>query len=177
MASKRAVEFDVPAVNRRETSYAVSSPESFVSAGQRRPQTFDDCVPEAVDPFDDEFEEEEIVFDRFAPLSGMFHAGTPRVANRRDPALARLVGEALESEFEASEYPRSEIKDIRSTDSRKDSGGRSPRRALEPGQQSIRLAVVDDAMSAESMAPHKIPFVERTSRGDNTGTIAAGGYE
>ena len=164
------VEFDIPAVNRRETSYAVSSPESFVSAAHRRPQTFDDCVPEAVDPFDDEFEEEEIVFDRFAPLSGMFHAGTPRVANRRDPALARLVGEALESEFEASEYPRSEIKDIRSTDSRKDSASKSTRRAIEPGQQSIRLAVVDDAMPPESMAPHKIP-VRREERPVETAPV------
>ena len=55
----------------------------------RRPRVFHDRVPDAVDPFDDRFEEEELVLDSFATLAGIFRPRTPRVENRRDPAFAR----------------------------------------------------------------------------------------
>jgi type II secretory pathway predicted ATPase ExeA len=155
-----AVNFDAPAVVRRDMSASIGErQEVLASSAQRRPRTFDDCVPEAVDPFADEFEEEEVVLDRFSLLSEMFHAGTPRVANRRDPGFARLVGRALESKFDASDDPNSEIIDAQGEDvPQSHDGGNPTRRGFGPGQPTIRLAIVDESVQPEQ-APHTRPRV------------------
>jgi type II secretory pathway predicted ATPase ExeA len=155
-----SADFDVPAVNRREMPTDVDkSSESSMPSAQRRPRTFDDCVPEAIDPFTDEFEEEEVVFDRFVPLSRMFHAGTPRVANRRDPALARLVKQALDNKFDASDDRPGEVKNARVVDSWQNSGAiKSARRGIDPGPKSIRLAVVDEATPPDPKSQRAKPI-------------------
>jgi type II secretory pathway predicted ATPase ExeA len=49
----------------------------------------------AVDPFAEEFDEEEVVLDNFAAWDDMFRRDAPRVANRRDPEFATLVAAAI----------------------------------------------------------------------------------
>jgi type II secretory pathway predicted ATPase ExeA len=47
------------------------------------------------DPFDEEFDEEEVVIDSFASWDDMFRREAPRVQNRRDPGFAALVQSAI----------------------------------------------------------------------------------
>jgi type II secretory pathway predicted ATPase ExeA len=87
---------------RAEDSHGEARPEPRPPAPPavsppRRPRVFGGCVPEAIDPFQDDFEEEELVLESFAALSGIFHAQTPQVENRRNPAFARLLDQALRS--------------------------------------------------------------------------------
>jgi hypothetical protein len=63
----------------------------------RRPRVFSGRVPEAVDPFADRFEEEELVLDSFATLAGIFGTRAPRVENTREPAISRMVHNALQA--------------------------------------------------------------------------------
>lgn len=63
----------------------------------RRPRVFSGRVPEAVDPFADRFEEEELVLDSFATLAGIFGTRAPRVENTREPAISRMVQNALQA--------------------------------------------------------------------------------
>jgi len=65
----------------------VESPEEPVTAWSEE---------NAADPFADEFEEEEVVLDRFAPLANAYHPGTPQVVNQQEPELATLVQAVLE---------------------------------------------------------------------------------
>jgi type II secretory pathway predicted ATPase ExeA len=147
-----AADFAAPVVTRREPSVAPSERlEISPSTAQRRPRTFDDCVPEAVDPFADEFEEEEVLLDRFSLLSEMFHANTPRVSNRRDPAFARMVDQALECEFAASDDPQADLEEAPAPDARQASvADKSGHRGFGPGQPTIRLAIVDDGAATKS---------------------------
>lgn len=47
------------------------------------------------DPFEEEFDEEEVVFDNFAGWDNLFRRDTPRVRNERDPDFAALVQSAI----------------------------------------------------------------------------------
>jgi type II secretory pathway predicted ATPase ExeA len=49
------------------------------------------------DPFAERFDEEEVVLDNFAAWDNVFRHNTPRVANRRDPEFATLVGAAIQT--------------------------------------------------------------------------------
>lgn len=74
------------------------APDAVSKATRRaKSRVFSGPAPDAVDPFADDFAEEELVLDTFAAISGMFHAHTPRVENRREPAFARLVQHALDA--------------------------------------------------------------------------------
>jgi type II secretory pathway predicted ATPase ExeA len=53
--------------------------------------------PPAIDPFAEQFDNEEVVLDNFAAWDDMFHHQTPRVENRRDPGFANLVQVAIEA--------------------------------------------------------------------------------
>jgi hypothetical protein len=46
-------------------------------------------------PFDEEFDEEEVVLDNFAGWDNMFRRDAPRVQNQRDPDFATLVQSAI----------------------------------------------------------------------------------
>lgn len=48
-------------------------------------------APSAVNPFLEEFADEEMVLDRYASLEAAFRASTPRVTNQRDPQFARTL--------------------------------------------------------------------------------------
>ena len=48
------------------------------------------------DPFAEQFDEEEVVLDSFAPWDDAFRRETLRVENRRDPGFASLVQDALD---------------------------------------------------------------------------------
>lgn len=54
-------------------------------------------APPVVDPFAEEFDEEEVVLDSFASWDNMFRSEAPRVENRRDPEFATLVQAAISS--------------------------------------------------------------------------------
>lgn len=61
-------------------------------------RSFDAASMEAaadVDPFAEEFEEEEVVLDGYAAWDEMFRSDLPRVENRRDPGFASLVQSAI----------------------------------------------------------------------------------
>jgi len=67
------------------------------SASAHRPRVFREATPDAVDPFAESFEEEELVLDTFATLASIFLPRTPRVENRREPGFSRLVQNALDA--------------------------------------------------------------------------------
>jgi type II secretory pathway predicted ATPase ExeA len=101
----------------------------------RRPRVFSATAPESVDPFGGEtFEEEELVLESFATLASIFGHRTPRVENGREPAISRLVQNALDAslastaelESRVAESPSVAIADERSS------------------RPTIRLAVVND---------------------------------
>jgi type II secretory pathway predicted ATPase ExeA len=54
-------------------------------------------APPAVDPFSESFEEEELVLESFLTLASIFGTRTPRVENGREPAISRLVQDALDA--------------------------------------------------------------------------------
>ncbi|MEX0642892.1 MAG: AAA family ATPase [Pirellulales bacterium] len=62
-----------------------------------RPQRAALAARDPANPFAELFDEEEVVLDSFAAWDEMFHAGTPRVENRRDQGLTTLVQAALEA--------------------------------------------------------------------------------
>lgn len=55
------------------------------------------ATPTVIDPFAEEFDEEEVVLDNFASWDNMFRSEAPRVQNRRDPEFATLVQAAISS--------------------------------------------------------------------------------
>ena len=105
-------------------------------AAPRRPRVFSQPAPDAVDPFAERFEEEELVLESFATLASIFGTRTPRVENSREPAISRLVQHALEASSAAASEQASpsepELEDARDFE-------RELRRGM------IRLAVVNDA--------------------------------
>jgi type II secretory pathway predicted ATPase ExeA len=128
-------------------------------ASKHRPRTLDDCVPVAVDPFADQFEEEEVVLDRCTLLSEMFHAKTPRVQNHRDPAFTRRVSEALRSQPTPSAMRRKEPENPEFIGPPAKSDSNSFRISEEKRSRTIRLAVVDDLEQLEPAPFRSLPSV------------------
>lgn len=115
---------------------ATTAPAPTQPAVVRRPRVFSGRVPEAVDPFADRFEEEELVLDSFATLAGIFGTRAPRVENSREPAISRMVHNALQANDAAV------MRDVVSAPAEFNSIEReTPRPAL-------RLAVVNDTAAA-----------------------------
>lgn len=69
----------------------------------RRPRVFSAPAPEAVDPFRESFEEEELVLESFVTLASIFGRRTPRVENGSEPAISRMVQNALDASTAARE--------------------------------------------------------------------------
>jgi hypothetical protein len=96
-------------------------------------------APEAVDPFAEPFEEEELVLDSFATLASIFGTRTPRVENSREPSISRLVQNALDAFAGKTSEDEKEEAVVAAQD------GPSPIER-EPVRPSIRLAVVADSL-------------------------------
>ena len=143
--------FTVSAPIRRRPTYSIDDSQSLLSSStQRRPRTHDDCVPIAADPFADQFDEEEVVLDRFSALSEIFHARTPCVDNLRDRTFAERVEQALaesaaRSGIRTQDSPVSKTPAVQSPERRE-----SPSRPAERRPESIRLAVIGETESPES---------------------------
>ena len=71
----------------------------------RRPRLIAGPAAEAIDPFAEPFDEEELVLDSFATLASIFGTRAPRVENRREPAISQLVQDALDAFCEADRGP------------------------------------------------------------------------
>lgn len=112
----------------------------------QKPRVYNQPAPEAVDPFAESFDEEELVLDSFATLASIFGTRTPRVENTREPAISRMVQHALDASSmtqhgtAAAREPAHQDE----VDSERDS-----RRGM------IRLAVVSDAstVAEEPVSP------------------------
>jgi hypothetical protein len=120
-----------------------SQSESAVSAAAarpRRPRVFGGCVPEAIDPFVDQFDEEEMVLENFGALSAVFHSRTPQVENHRNPAISQMLDVAIRTAAETT--PR--------RDETNDEERPSARRRRARERASIRLAVVEDSTNQDA---------------------------
>lgn len=144
--------FTFSAPIRRGPTPPIEEPQSLTLLSQRRPRTHDDCVPIAADPFADQFEEEEIVFDRFSAISEIFHARTPYVDNLRDRSFAERVEEALAESVSRSEIRNQDSRVATAPAAQPSTKRNSPPRPAERHQDSIRLAVIGDAETVESNA-------------------------
>jgi type II secretory pathway predicted ATPase ExeA len=143
VASPPAVNADVYAATEaaeRPSSDVVAVAPSPPSSTPGRPRVFASCVSEPVHPFTGEFEEEELVIESFATMSCIFHDHTPQVENRRNPAFAQLLDEALRT---------SAVTDA-GTDQSDAEEGQPTGDVPEPGRSSIRLAVVADSSVSDS---------------------------
>jgi hypothetical protein len=98
---------------------------------------FSQPAPEAVDPFSEQFAEEELVLDSFATLASIFGTRTPRVENGREPGFSRLVQHALDATTAAAE--REELSANEESDEAEQD--RDLTRTM------IRLAIVSDSPS------------------------------
>jgi len=144
LSDERAVmptpDFDEAPVQLDDESVsAVDAVPSLPQVPARRPRVFTGPAPDAIDPFAEPFEEEELVLDSFATLASIFGTRTPRVENRREPSIARLVQNALDA-FSGSTSPDVNDKTAVAAES-----------AIVPIEcervsPRIRLAVVDDAL-------------------------------
>jgi hypothetical protein len=125
------VETPIPA-----TTLPAAPKPTAPQAPPRRPRVYSQPAPDAVDPFAERFEEEELVLESFATLASIFGTRTPRVENTREPAISRLVQHALDASSAAASEQSSpcepELEDARDFE-------RDLRRGM------IRLAVVNDA--------------------------------
>jgi type II secretory pathway predicted ATPase ExeA len=111
----------------------------------RRPRVFSERVPDAVDPFAESFEEEELVLDSFVTLASIFGTRTPRVENGREPGFSRLVQHALDASAEVAE--NAGLRNIESSEVAECD--------REPTRPTIRLAVVNDAPPIVAEAPRQ----------------------
>lgn len=113
----------------------------------RKPRVYSQPAPDAVDPFAETFEEEELVLDSFATLASIFGTRAPRVENCREPAISRLVQHALDASAATAEAPPTicepELEDRLDFE-------RESRRGM------IRLAVVNDAPSVADELPSPV---------------------
>jgi type II secretory pathway predicted ATPase ExeA len=100
----------------------------------RRPRVFSQPAPDAIDPFAEEFEEEELVLDSFATLASIFGTRTPRVDNGREPGFSRLVQHALDANSAKEREEPAEIAESDDVESDQDLM-----------RATIRLAVVNDS--------------------------------
>jgi type II secretory pathway predicted ATPase ExeA len=131
--------------------------ESANVAGDR-PQRVPRATRDPANPFAEQFDEEEVVLDSFAAWDEMFHAGTPRVENRRDRGLATLVQAALEAssipetrptqpEFDRNDTKVEEV-EFAEVDATED---RAPPDESPTNWPRLRLAVVSEASGPESV--------------------------
>jgi type II secretory pathway predicted ATPase ExeA len=151
--------FATAAPSRRRPMPWVDEPQQVTSSiSQRRPRTHDDCVPVAADPFADQFEEEEIVFDRFSAISEIFHARTPCVDNLRDQTFAERVEEALVESASRSEIRNQDSRVSAAPAAQSSNKRNSPPRTSERHQETIRLAVIGDAELLEPDASPRSGF-------------------
>jgi hypothetical protein len=120
-------------------SFRVPPPaaEPPASSPVRRPRVVRGPVPDAVDPFADRFEEEELVLDSFATLAGIFRPRTPRVENQREPAFSRMLQHALDAASPTTTGDHS-------TQNAEAAERAAHERPLE--RSAIRLAMVPDAV-------------------------------
>lgn len=97
----------------------------------QRPRVYSAPSVETVDPFGEQFEEEELVLESFATLASIFGRRTPHVQNGREPAIARMVQNALDAS--AAAQPTAEFQ-------------QAVHAAAEPElPATIRLSVVNEA--------------------------------
>jgi hypothetical protein len=135
-----------PAVELDEKpSPSVVAPPSSPKAAARRPRALAGPAPEAVDPFAEPFEEEELVLDSFATLASIFGSRTPRVENSREPSIARMVQNALDA-FSGNPSPDVDEKSAVALESSR------ARVESESAPPSIRLAVVEDGQPLPNAA-------------------------
>jgi type II secretory pathway predicted ATPase ExeA len=149
------VERDNPARLSRSTPPSVDSFAYATAIRAEHPlRTIDDCAPDAVDPFADEFDEEEIVLDRFSPLAEMFRKGVPRVSNQRSPAVAHSVARTA-GNYENSSANKQAPSQVVPVPSRVEvdlvplADNQPERRDCGAGEPTIRLAVVDESVVHE----------------------------
>ena len=101
----------------------------------RRPRVFSGPAPDAVDPFAESFEEEELVLDSFVTLASIFGTRTPRVENGREPGFSRLVQNALDASAAAV---------VENEDAHAPKSSPAAERDHDATIQTIRLAVVNE---------------------------------
>jgi type II secretory pathway predicted ATPase ExeA len=137
----------VPAPTPAPPPVVASAPPAPRPAPIRRPRVFSQPAPDAVDPFAEAFEEEELVLDSFATLASIFGPRIPRVENSREPGLSRLVQNALDAtsvtadeEIVANEEEVDEVPKVEDA---------SPR-------GMIRLAIVNDVPSPADERPFAV---------------------
>lgn len=130
ISAKPIVAAPVAAPQVAATLAAPTAPRPTV----RRPRVFNQPAPEAVDPFAETFEEEELVLDSFATLASIFGTRTPRVENGREPGFSKLVQHALDATTATAEKRES-----------RDAGIAAATPERESTRPMIRLAVVNDA--------------------------------
>jgi type II secretory pathway predicted ATPase ExeA len=123
-----------PVATVQEKPHVVAAPPR--SAPPRRPRAFSKPAPEAIDPFAETFEEEELVLDSFATLASIFGTRTPRVENGREPGFSRLLLTALDAtaateKNDSHNFTPVEVEEREST------------------RPMIRLAVVNDTPTAD----------------------------
>lgn len=111
----------------------VATPQSQRPTIVRRPRVFSQPAPDAVNPFNEEFEEEELVLDSFATLASIFGTRTPRVENGREPGFSRLVQNALDASTGVAQDESVELETAEATEPERDT------------RATIRLAIVNDA--------------------------------
>ncbi len=128
-----------------EPGPSVETKPSPQQAPAHRPRVFAGPAPEAIDPFAEPFEEEELVLDSFAALASIFGTRAPRVENRREPAISRLVQDALDAFAGKTE---AEAKDEPAVAAEKDSAPIERK----PGPRGIRLAVVEEGPASPQVA-------------------------
>jgi type II secretory pathway predicted ATPase ExeA len=121
-----------------EPKVVAPAPTTLLSPTQRptvrRPRAFSQPAPDAIDPFAEEFEEEELVLDSFATLASIFGTRTPRVENGREPGFSRLVQHALDASAAADRKEPTEFAETDDADSDRDLA-----------RATIRLAVVNES--------------------------------
>jgi type II secretory pathway predicted ATPase ExeA len=82
-------------LERAQVTLRAKSTNELPSTSHQRGAPTETASPSG--PFAEQYDEEEVVLDRFAAWEDIFHGGTPRVENQRDPVLANLVRAAVEA--------------------------------------------------------------------------------
>ncbi len=113
----------------------------------RRPRVFSGPAPDAVDPFAESFEEEELVLDSFVTLASIFGTRTPRVENGREPGFSRLVQNALDASTAAA---------AESEETHAPKFSAAAERDHDTTPRTIRLAVVNESRPAIANSPQSI---------------------
>jgi len=111
---------------------------------------------EAINPFAEPFDEEEVVLDTFAAWENVFGRTTPQVQNRRDPGFANLVEAAIVCANGCEEQPSgcSRVAPLQSTEAHHSQPQEDNQRPLASTGTQLRLAAVSEsaAICETSMA-------------------------